>query len=155
MNKTAFDLHAPANLEPRIAARQLYWQGWRITDIARHLGVNPNSVYSWKNRENWDGGTPMQRVNASAEIRLHALINQPKKSDADYKEIKHLTDLINGYPNARKKDRQPENEPPPFDDYTIPTIDNPPREIKEKKQSKSNSKKEYNIQNLNNKKSCI
>ena len=145
MNKTAFDLHAPANLEPRIAARQLYWQGWRITDIARHLGVNPNSVYSWKNRENWDGGTPMQRVNASAEIRLHALIKQPKKSDADYKEIKHLTDLINGYPNARKKDRQPENEPPPFDDYTIPTIDNPPREIKEKKQSKSNSKKEYNI----------
>ena len=106
MNKTAFDLHAPANLEPRIAARQLYWQGWRITDIARHLGVNPNSVYSWKNRENWDGGTPMQRVNASAEIRLHMLINQPKKSDADYKEIKHLTDLINGYPNARKKDRQ-------------------------------------------------
>lgn len=141
-----FELHAPANLEPRIAARQLYWQGWRITDIARTLNVNANNVYSWKNRENWDGGTPMQRVNTSAEIRLHALINQPKKSDADYKEMKHLTDLINGYPNARKKDRQPENaDLPPFDDYTTPTIDNPPREIKEKNQRKSSSKKEYNI----------
>lgn len=146
MNKTAFDLHAPANLEPRVAARQLYWQGWRITDIARHLGMNPNNVYSWKNRENWDGGTPMQRVNVSAEIRLHMLINQPKKSDADYKEIKHLTDLINGYPNARKKDRQPENEPPPFDDYTIPTIDNPPRERKENRgRVLSNRKKEKNV----------
>lgn len=35
----SFDLqHAPSNLEPRIAARQLYWQGWRITDIAKVFG---------------------------------------------------------------------------------------------------------------------
>lgn len=144
--KTQFDLNAPANLEPRVAARQLYWQGWRITDIARTLGVNPNNVYSWKNRENWDGGTPMQRIATSAEVRLHALINQPKKSDADYKEMRQLSDLINGYPNARRKDRQPEIlDKPPFDDgYEIPTIDNPPREIKEKSTKSRSSKKEYN-----------
>lgn len=146
--KNKFDLNAPANLEPRIAARQLYWQGWRITDIARTLGLNPNNVYSWKTRENWDGGSPMQRVATSAEVRLHALINQPKKSDADYKEMRQLSDLINGYPNARRKEnRQPEHlDTPPFDDYPIPTIDSPPREQKEKREkSRNNSKKDYNF----------
>ena len=143
MKKITFDLHAPANLEPRIAARQLYWQGWRITDIAKTLNVNPNNVYSWKNRENWDGGTPMQRINISAEIRLHALINQPKKSDADYKEIKQLSDLISGYPNARKKDKEYNPVKNSYDE-PIPTIDNPPHPIKEKTVHQSNRKKEYN-----------
>lgn len=88
------------NLDPRVAARQLYWQGWRISDIARHLNVRPTVVYSWKNRDNWDGGSPMQRVAASAETRLHFLINKPSKSDADYKEIKNLFALTGG--QARK-----------------------------------------------------
>lgn len=38
----------------------------------------------------------MQRVAASAETRLHLLINKPSKSDADYKEIKSLYSLIDG-----------------------------------------------------------
>lgn len=40
----------------------------------------------------------MQRVAASAETRLHLLINKPSKSDADYKEIKSLYSLIDGRP---------------------------------------------------------
>lgn len=90
----------PPNLDPRVSARQLYWQGWRIIDIARHLNIKPAVVYSWKNRDNWDGGSPMQRVAASAETRLHLLINKPSKSDADYKEIKNLYALTGG--QARK-----------------------------------------------------
>ena len=86
----------PPNLDPRVSARQLYWQGWRIIDIARHLNIKPTVVYSWKNRDNWDGGSPMQRVAASAETRLHLLINKPSKSDADYKEIKNLYALTGG-----------------------------------------------------------
>ena len=129
-----FDLHAPSNLEPRIAARQLYWQGWRITDIAKALGLKPTVVYSWKDRDNWQGGTPLQRVATSAEVRLHFLINQPKKSDADYKEIKNLALLIQGYPRQRGE---------PTLDITAtgkalpetPTIDSPPREKREKTRS--------------------
>lgn len=120
-----FELNPLANVEPRIAARQLFWQGHRITDIARSLGLKPATVYSWKTRDNWDGGTPMQRVAASAETRLHALINRPKKSDADYKEMKNLSALVLGYP--RKNDGQPERRVPDFGDMPIPTIDNPPR----------------------------
>ena len=94
-----------SNLDPRIQARLLYWQGWRISDIARLLGLKPPAVYSWKNRDNWDGGTPIQRVAASAEMRLHQLISRPKKSDADYKEIKQLFGLMGG---QARKDAAPE-----------------------------------------------
>lgn len=129
---------AASNLDPRVSARQLYWQGWRISDIARHLGIKPPVVYSWKNRDNWDGGTPMQRVAASAEVRLHLLINQPKKSDAEYKEMKNLFALMGGYPR-KGADAAPEisdigrampDAAPPWE-YEPPTIDNPPRPPRE------------------------
>lgn len=84
------------NVDPRLQARVLFWQGWRISDIARLLGLKPTVVYSWKTRDGWEGGEPLQRVAASAEMRLHFLINQPKKSDADYKEIRQLTGLLSG-----------------------------------------------------------
>ncbi|MDK4651323.1 terminase family protein [Kingella kingae] len=148
--KNRFELNAPANVEPRIAARQLYWQGWRITDIARTLGLKPPVVYSWKNRDNWDGGSPVLRIAMSAETRLHALINQPKKSDADYKEMKNLTALIQGYPRKGDWGDLTEKsslhaEAAPWD-YEPPTIDNPPREPRKEKRERvsSNRKTEYN-----------
>ena len=48
---------------------------------------------------------------ASAELRLHFLINQPKKSDADYKEIKQLTELLSGgRPSERSSERKRQEE---------------------------------------------
>lgn len=81
-------------LDPRQQARGLYWQGWGITAIAKHLHVAAPTVYSWKHRGNWDGGTPVQRVLASTEARLIQLINLGQKSDGVYKEIGKLTDLV-------------------------------------------------------------
>lgn len=156
-----------SNLDPRIQARLLYWQGWRISDIARLLGLKPPAVYSWKNRDNWDGGTPIQRVAASAEMRLHQLISRPKKSDADYKEIKQLFGLMGGQP---RKDAAPEvaelgevlpdapktaDEPPQKGKglrmvvdhgHKIPTIDNPPKPPHEERERvPSNRKPEPNV----------
>lgn len=148
--KNRFELNAPVNVEPRIAARQLYWQGWRITDIARTLGLKPPVVYSWKNRDNWDGGSPVLRIAMSAETRLHALINQPKKSDADYKEMKNLTALIQGYPRKGDWGDLTEKsslhmEAAPWNDEP-PSIDNPPCERRKEKRVRvsSNRKTEYN-----------
>lgn len=151
MGKLITQAAAPANLDPRISARQLYWQGWKISDIARHLGFKPSVVYSWKNRDNWDGGTPMQRVAASAETRLHMLVNQPKKSDADYKEIKNLFALMGGYPKRAAEAPAEMTDIgaalPDVSDglYTPPTIDNPPRERRERREkTRPTRKKEYN-----------
>ncbi|HEZ4566704.1 TPA: terminase family protein [Neisseria meningitidis] len=127
-----------SNIDPRLMARELFWQGWRISDIARHLGLNPAAVYSWKSRENWEGGSPLSRVAASAEMRLHVLIGQPKKSDADYKEMRQLFALVSG---GRKADaRQPDlNEAATVSSdgmpWDVPTIDKPPRERKERERA--------------------
>lgn len=134
----AGEMAVNSNIDPRLMARELFWQGWRISDIARHLGLNPAAVYSWKSRENWEGGSPLSRVAASAEMRLHVLIGQPKKSDADYKEMRQLFALVSG---GRKADaRQPDlneatavsSDGMPLD---VPTIDKPPRERKERERA--------------------
>ena len=133
----AGEMAVKSNIDPRLMARELFWQGWRISDIARHLGLNPAAVYSWKSRENWEGGSPLSRVAASAEMRLHVLIGQPKKSDADYKEMRQLFALVSG---GRKADaRQPDlNETAAPSDgmpWDVPTIDKPPRERKERERA--------------------
>ena len=134
----AGEMAVNSNIDPRLMARELFWQGWRISDIARHLGLNPAAVYSWKSRENWEGGSPLSRVAASAEMRLHVLIGQPKKSDADYKEMRQLFALVSG---GRKADaRQPDlNEAATVSSdgmpWDVPTIDKPPRERKERERA--------------------
>ena len=42
-------------------ARQLYWQGYPPAEIARLMGINQNTVYSWKSVMN---GTPRHRSSA-------------------------------------------------------------------------------------------
>ncbi len=127
----SFKLIAPApknnpNLDPRLLARNLYWQGWRISKIGQHLGIKPATVHSWKQRDNWDGGTPAQRVTASAEARLIQLINLPKKSDGDYKEIKQLSALVGDFGRGSTKSATPQEMGTAMPD--VPTIDKPPRE---------------------------
>ena len=133
----AGEMAVNSNIDPRLMARELFWQGWRISDIARHLGLNPAAVYSWKSRENWEGGSPLSRVAASADMRLHVLIGQPKKSDADYKEMRQLFALVSG---GRKEARQPDlNEAAAVSSdgmpWDVPTIDKPPRERKERERA--------------------
>lgn len=43
-------------------ARQLYWQGYPPAEIARLMGINQNTVYSWKSAMS---GTPRRRSSAS------------------------------------------------------------------------------------------
>ena len=134
----AGEMAVNSNIDPRLMARELFWQGWRISDIARHLGLNPAAVYSWKSRENWEGGSPLSRVAASAEMRLHVLIGQPKKSDADYKEMRQLFALVSG--GRKEAARQPDlNEATAVSSdgmpWDVPTIDKPPRERKERERA--------------------
>ena len=117
------------NIDPRVVARGLFWQGWKISAIGRQLGIKPATIHSWKQRENWDGGTPMQRVAASVEARLIQLVHLPRKSDGDYKEMRQLNALLTGGSNgaaARPSDgaaSSPSIQPAP---YEPPTVDNPP-----------------------------
>lgn len=76
--------------DPRRIARDLYWQGWRISSIARHLNEKRSTVQSWHTRDEWDKFTPLQKVELSLEQRLISLIAKDAKSGNDFKEIDNL-----------------------------------------------------------------
>lgn len=72
---------------PRLTARHLYWQGWRIARIAEFLDEPAATVHSWKKRDRWEEATPTQRVEGALEARLVQLIAKPEKEGRDFKEI--------------------------------------------------------------------
>ena len=96
-------------------ARQLYWQGYPPAEIARLMGINQNTVYSWKKRDEWDNTPPVQRVTTSIDARLVQLTGKDKKTGGDFKEIDLLTrqlkKLDNGTPatQPKKKIRKKQN----------------------------------------------
>ncbi|EEU2896271.1 terminase family protein, partial [Escherichia coli] len=75
----------------RMRAKQLYWQGYTPADIAQLMGINQNTIYSWKKRDDWDATPPIQRVTQSMDARLIQLTAKPDKSGSDFKEIDLLT----------------------------------------------------------------
>jgi uncharacterized protein YjcR len=85
MLETATD--SPVEIDPRRAARTLYWQDWRVSSIARHLGIKRSTVEAWKQRDGWDKFTPLQKIELSLEARLVTLIAKEKKDGQDFKEI--------------------------------------------------------------------
>lgn len=68
-------------------AKHLYWQGFRVCEIAELIGEKEKTLHSWKNRDEWDRATPLERIQAATEARLVQLILKDPKSGADYKEI--------------------------------------------------------------------
>ncbi|MFJ2988321.1 terminase ATPase subunit family protein [Collimonas sp. NPDC087041] len=75
----------------RDAARSLYWQGWRISSIARHLKVQRSTIASWKQRDQWHLSTAIDRVEGQIEARMVQLVSKEVKSGSDFKEIDLLT----------------------------------------------------------------
>ncbi len=68
-------------------AKHLYWQGYRVCEIAELIGEKEKTLHSWKARDEWDRSTPLERIQAATEARLVQLILKDPKSGADYKEI--------------------------------------------------------------------
>jgi len=82
---------APDTLDsPRLTARHLYWQGWRVARIAEFIDVKAATVHSWKDRDEWESASPTQRVEGALEARLVQLIGKERKGNGDYKEIDAL-----------------------------------------------------------------
>jgi uncharacterized protein YjcR len=60
-------------------ARQLYWQGYPPAEIARLMGINQNTIYSWKKRDEWDSTPPIQRVTTSIDCTADSAHRQRQK----------------------------------------------------------------------------
>lgn len=96
-------------------AKNLYYSGFKLAFIAEELKINPNTLYSWKNRENWDEVDNLSRITLSLENRICFLINKNDKSDREFNEIDALmkqfekTERLKKYakPSGKEKDLNP------------------------------------------------
>jgi uncharacterized protein YjcR len=68
-------------------ARHLYWQGWRVSSIAEHLGIARTTVHGWKDAEKWEEAQPLDRVEGAIEARMVQLVCKDEKTGGDFKEI--------------------------------------------------------------------
>ena len=82
-------------------ARQLYWQGYPPAEIARLMGINPNTVLLPEKRDEWDTTPPIQRVTTSIDARLIQLTGKDKKTGGDFKEIDLLTRQLKSWITVR------------------------------------------------------
>lgn len=91
-----------SNADPRRIARALYWQGWRISSIAQHLGEKRPTVEAWKQRDKWAEATPIERIESSIETRLAVLIAKDQKDGRDFKEVDLLMRQVERTARVRK-----------------------------------------------------
>jgi uncharacterized protein YjcR len=71
----------------RRQARDLYWQGWKLTHIAEKLGVARATLHGWHKAERWAEASPTQRAEGVTETRYAQLVAKEGKTGSDYKEI--------------------------------------------------------------------
>ncbi|MGL5161232.1 MAG: terminase large subunit domain-containing protein, partial [Plesiomonas shigelloides] len=74
-------------MEPRRQAMHLYFQGYKVREIAETLQQPEGTVSAWKSRDKWDDIKPIDRVDMALEARLVLLINKTDKTGGDFKEI--------------------------------------------------------------------
>lgn len=75
------------DLDPKLQARNLFWQGYRLRRISEMLDIPESTISTWKNNERWEDVRPLDRVEANLEARLITLINKEQKEGKDFKEI--------------------------------------------------------------------
>ena len=89
-------------VDNRRVARGLYWQGWRVSSIAKHLNEKRSTVESWKQRDEWENAPAIERVEVSLEARLVQLILKENKTGGDFKEIDLLGRQIERLARVRR-----------------------------------------------------
>jgi len=94
----------------RRGARALYWQGWRVSDIAQEMGIARTTVESWKTRDAWDAAPVIERVETCIEARLVQLVCKEPKTGSDYKEIDLLGRQIERLARVRRYEAPGGNE---------------------------------------------
>ena len=65
------------NADLKSHAKNLYWMGRDMKHIAGHLGVNINTLYSWRRRDKWDEISMAGRAHDRALVRWLEINNKP------------------------------------------------------------------------------
>jgi uncharacterized protein YjcR len=77
----------PIPFDARRKAKHLYWAGYTLEQVAEALELNANTVKSWKQRDDWDTASPLERMEGVTEARYCLLTLKEEKTGRDFKEI--------------------------------------------------------------------
>ncbi len=77
----------PVPFDARRRAKHLYWAGYTIEQVGELLDLNPNTMKSWKQRDDWDTASPLERMEGVTEARYCLLTLKDHKTGSDMKEI--------------------------------------------------------------------
>lgn len=78
----------------RSEAAQMFWQGYKVPEIATALDVPEATVYSWKKRDDWDKASVAQKVETAAEARMLQIIRKEDPTEADMRVFDMLLRAI-------------------------------------------------------------
>ena len=96
--------------DPRSEAKSLYWQAYSISQIASHLGVSANTLYSWRRRDKWDETHPVQRVSDEIHVRILRILNKKDLTAHDFKVMDFLgrqMARLNKESDKQEKEKKP------------------------------------------------
>ncbi|SPY70798.1 Uncharacterized conserved protein [Providencia alcalifaciens] len=109
--------------DPRQEAKSLYWQAYSISQIAAHLNVSANTIYSWRRRDKWDETEVMQRLSGETHVRILRLMSKENLTAHDFKVIDFLGRQLERF-NKSNEHHEKENKPKtPKNHFTDEQID--------------------------------
>ncbi|MBS3892303.1 terminase family protein [Serratia marcescens] len=106
------------NADLKSQAKNLYWMGRDMKHIAGHLGVNINTLYSWRRRDKWDETSMAERAHDRALVRWLEINNKPadaltardfKVMDFYSRQIARFERALQRDESASKKKKAPKN----------------------------------------------
>lgn len=84
----------PEQIQKRLEAKHLFWQGHSVAEIARLFGMRYGTIDAWKRRDAWEEAPIIARVESHVECRLMQLVAKQEKTEADILEIDKLGILL-------------------------------------------------------------
>lgn len=97
--------------EQKNAARNRFWKGETIPEIARALGIQKRTLYNWQAAENWSVALP-DDPELCIRRRVARLLDQDEKSELQLRELTGLLDHLEKLEALRLK-HQDGKVPPP------------------------------------------
>ncbi len=76
--------------------KQYFVKGLTINEISTEMGVDPRTLYNWKNRDNWDITVSADSVEITVARRLNYLVEKDHKTPEELAELSLLMDKFGG-----------------------------------------------------------
>ncbi|WP_435781768.1 terminase large subunit domain-containing protein [Providencia hangzhouensis] len=109
--------------DPRQEAKSLYWQAYSISQIATHLNVSANTIYSWRRRDKWDETEVMQRLSGETHVRILRLMSKENLTAHDFKVLDFLGRQLERFNKSNEQHETEKKPKTPKNHFTDEQID--------------------------------